>query len=170
MGPEAQMSGAPPWKSSMLGPGQLGPGAMYKINWHLLPKCRQHISISNTNIYIIICTFFNPAPQSQRAQRKPPIDIYPTNVSGIYSIQIRVLLGVVNPDWVISSYISNTVFTFGNMWLNNFEVCQGDVGGGVGGCGIKERNRAEGAGDWDVQGVFFSLGLPQKYLSTGKLI
>ena len=71
----------------LLGPGQLGHVAMYKINWHLFPKCWQHIS--NTNIYITKCTFPYPAPQ--RAHRKPPTDIYPPNVGRIYPIQIYIL-------------------------------------------------------------------------------
>ena len=86
-GPNCPGPNWPPWKSGLLGPGQLGHVAMYKINWHLFPKCWQHIS--NTNIYITKCTFPYPAPQ--RAHRKPPTDIYPPNVGRIYPIQIYIL-------------------------------------------------------------------------------
>ena len=62
-------------------------GAQKTSNWHISPKCWQHIS--NTNIYITKCTFPYPAPQ--RAHRKPPTDIYPPNVGRIYPIQIYIL-------------------------------------------------------------------------------
>ena len=88
LGPGAQLSGAQlsALKKWTVGPpGQLGPGEMYKINWHLFPKCGQHISniyikgaqktsnwhtspkcwphISDTNIYVTKCTFPSPAPE-----------------------------------------------------------------------------------------------------------
>ena len=65
LGPGAQLSGAQlsALKKWTVGPpGQLGPGEMYKINWHLFPKCGRHIS----NIYITKkYTFPNPAPKGR---------------------------------------------------------------------------------------------------------
>ena len=63
--PKSGMLGPKKWN---VGPRTVGPGAIYKINWHLFPKCWQHIS--NINHFGLV--IFKKKSENHRALICPP--------------------------------------------------------------------------------------------------